>query len=146
MNTPGMEQLFNRIQDATIYSLGDTPVNSAEMYLAWHAQQITSRRIARVWRSDLRPQARIEHGRWLVDCVACSTVTSPQAAMAHPDWRLACCGECGAVYDKVQFPMRPVRLEIERLLLFRARENRNWFPLESVDDIRQENRAHGVKT
>lgn len=141
---PGMNVLFNKIEDASILNLGDVPVVTRHLFLAWHAQQITTRRIARVWKSDVRLQARIEHNRWIVDCQACSTSENHRGAFTHPEWKIACCAECGAVYDNVEFPLRPVRLEIERILLFRPRENRNWFPWESTIDLIQENKIHKV--
>jgi hypothetical protein len=145
MNVPGMEQLFDRVEDASFLNIdGDTPVTTPELYLAWHTRHVMARRIAKIWQVDGKPLARIEHNRWVVDCVACSTSLEKRAAFTHPEWRIACCGECGAIYRDVQFPNPAVRKALERLLLFRPRANRNWFPGESLADITMENRKHKV--
>lgn len=130
--------LWLKIEDASslLFSDGVTRVESYQLYLGWQAQQIQNRAIARVWNSDVRLKARINHGRWITDCAACRC-----GIYTHPEWRLACCGNCGAVYTGVEFP---ANIEgITRLLLVRnSREHQNWEPGESMVQLRFENVLH----
>ncbi len=78
----------------------------------------------------------VRHGVWKI---ACSCGEHP---VYSPEWGLACCFHCGAVYDGI--PLPPMLAEIERLLLLRpVMVHRNWCPPETVDDLRAENLAHG---
>lgn len=78
----------------------------------------------------------VRHGIWKL---ACSCGEHP---VYSPEWRLACCFYCGAVYEGVEPP--PAMAEIERVLLLRPQmTTRNWCHPETVDDLRQENADHG---
>lgn len=130
--------LFLRIGNASdLRFANDEQVGSPELFLAWQASQVTSRRVARVWHADKILIAYINHGRWVVDCPACT-----MGVLTHPEWSLACCAECGAVYQSVAFPQN--WREIEGLLLNRPRPYQNWMPKESAFDLRLENLEHGV--
>jgi hypothetical protein len=61
-----------------------------------------------------------------------------------PEWRgLACCYECGAIYERLELPAKAD--EIERLLVARPDlQTRNWRQGETVADLHAENRAHGI--
>ena len=131
--------LFLAVEDASFLNLEDTPVSSPELFLAWQANHIAKRRLARVWHSDIHLVAEINHGRWIVVCPACT-----MGAYTHPEWKMACCAECGAVYEGVQFPSKSERSWIEALLLSRPRSNQNWFPTETFFDLKKENLQHGV--
>jgi hypothetical protein len=86
--------------------------------------------------SALTALAWVSGGRWVVTC-PCGNCPS-----ADPEWRLAACFECGAVYRGVAFPA--ARQRIEALLLARPhRQNRHWLPQESVAALERENHAHG---
>lgn len=130
--------MYLRLEDATslMFLDGITRVETATDYLAWQAEQVNARRIARVIGvSDTIP-ARVNHGRWIADCQRCT-----QGMFTHPDWRIACCAECGATYRGVEFP--PEIDEITRLLLVRPnRAHQNWQPGESVAWLRVENLLH----
>lgn len=82
--------------------------------------------------------AHVNHGRWMTTCPRCDGTP-----MAWPENPQAICAECGTLF-RVEFPPAATRQAVERLLLRRAKENRNWLPTESVDDLRAENRAHGL--
>jgi len=97
--------------------------------------------LARV--ADVVPlMARVEHGRWIVDCPDCKG-----AGFAWEDERLFMCQSCwnaavGGAWRPITFPAE--REAIEAVLLARPlHTNRNWFPHETVDDLRAENVAHG---
>ena len=90
--------------------------------------------------TDARPiVARVNHGRWLVDCVACGS-----GAGVDPDWPEARCFGCGAIYTSVVLP--PDRVAIETVLVKRPRlDTRNWEPGETADTLRAENVERGVR-
>lgn len=119
---------------------GKTRVDSPERYLAWHAELLLDRGLVAPRSIQVhRLKARINHGRWLADCLSCG-----QGMFTRPDWRIACCGECGAVYNGVIFP--PRLDEIVLVLLARPdRRNHNWDG-ESVWKLKLENRLHGCPT
>jgi hypothetical protein len=87
--------------------------------------------------SDERIAAHIGHGRWLVDCPHCPHYV----LMAWPKNERAFCTGCGTTY-LVDFP--DDYAEVERILLFRSVENRNWTPGETIAELRAENEAHGL--
>lgn len=96
---------------------------------------------ALVWRDPWlaleRPEVQILAGKWLVWC-ACGNYPS-----VHPEWRLACCFECGAIYEDLVITAEAI--EVARLLARRPSvANRGWLG-ESLDTIRAENLAHGVE-
>ena len=87
--------------------------------------------------------ARVNIGRWIVDCEACATTV----VIDDADLFFWCC-RCGSghVWHPIEMPQD--RGEIERLLMLRpgwrgTGEHRNWEG-ESVEELRQENRDHGV--
>lgn len=95
-----------------------------------------------------RPIARVNHGRWVIDC-DCGNCPS-----AHPEWELAICPNCGSEY-RPKFPKD--REAVERVLLARARpDQRHFFPdrgvakarglkrRETLRDLIQENAERGV--
>lgn len=80
--------------------------------------------------------AHVGAGAWRVLC-ACG-----EAPPADPEWRLACCSGCGAIYEGVTFPEDIT--EIEAVLLKRRNHvHRNWHRDETVAALRAENVAHG---
>lgn len=85
---------------------------------------------------DVATWAYVGYGAWRIKC-RCGERTH-----ADPEWRLACCFGCGAVYTNVVFP--PERYEIERLLALRpVQGHRNWAPPETYDQLVAEQIAHG---
>jgi hypothetical protein len=124
--------LFLRLETAEALRVGDVHVTTPELYLAWHLHMIRERGLARVWTAGETLAARVNHGRWIADCPACGS-----GMWTHPDWRLACCGECGAVYTGVEFPGEID--QITTLLLLRPRDRQNWFPHETARDLLAEN-------
>jgi hypothetical protein len=132
--------LYSKLEDAEalLFPDGVTRVTSPSEYYGWQAAYIQTRGIARVWDASNPPPARVNHGRWIADCRACGN-----GMFTHPVWRIACCGECGAVYRDLPFPERIV--EITRLLLERPnRAHQNWEPGEGLFALRAENFLHRV--
>lgn len=86
--------------------------------------------------------ARVEHGRWLLDCPFC-----PSAGLGDPDDPRSYCPECrnGPVGGKWLPAAYPADLPaIEDALLVRPPQNRNWWPGESVADLLAENDANAA--
>lgn len=119
-------------------------VRTPEEYRALQRSAIANGKTARPglnwkepWPSDRGRSAFVSGGKWIVIC-DCGNGPS-----ADPEWRLALCLECGAVYEDVALP--DDRAEIERLLLERAQvSNRHWHRAETVSDLARDNAAHGV--
>ena len=81
--------------------------------------------------------ARVDFGRWLGDC-PCG-----DAPVIDPEWSLACCLTCGAIYRAIVMP--DDAKAIEAALLERPYPlNRFWFTYETVDDLRAETAANAV--
>ena len=97
--------------------------------------------------TDTEPyEARIEHGRWLADCPNCrgaENVTADEPVMY-------CCS-CGNEHLEgqlapVHFPEDKQRKKLERLLTKRPRQNQNWSPGESIEQLMAENTVHGIES
>jgi hypothetical protein len=90
------------------------------------------------WLSTETTDVIILAGKWLCWCT-CGNYPS-----VHPDWRLACCFECGAVYENLSVPADAAA--IAAVLAKRPRvANRAWVPPQSLDELRDENRARGLE-
>jgi len=93
--------------------------------------------------------ARINHGRWLVDCPGCNS-----ALVVDLSQPVFMCVECGnATNDgkwfQVTLPRNRRALEAELLQRPFGRNpadapTRNWEPGETVADLRRENAEHGI--
>ena len=76
-------------------------------------------------------------GKWVVFC-QCG-----DAPMASPEWDEARCFQCGAIYYNLQWPQE--RSAIEEALIARSEAGlRTWLPGETVSDLWQQNKEHGV--
>lgn len=132
---------YVRIATAKVLRFNDrAEVTSPTAYLAWVTEQLLEKGDqARPWACDLPVAARIEHGRWIADCVNCLTL----APFTHPEWQLACCAECGCVMRKVIVP-GDFRA-IEAILLLRPqRVTQNWRAPETIAELTIENLSNGV--
>ncbi len=88
--------------------------------------------------------ARVDLGRWLVDCSACSS-----AVVIDDEDLVFICPKCGSGGKWALIIMPAERVEIEEILLLRpgfrdANRNRFWFPGESIDKLCVENIEHEV--
>lgn len=81
---------------------------------------------------DDQPVVYVSGGSWILKC-GCGNAPS-----VHPAWRLACCFECGAIYENLRLP--PDAQQIEELLMRRSHPSlRNWVPGETLADLAQQN-------
>ncbi len=90
--------------------------------------------------------ARLNHGRWVVDCSAddCRAVLFADRAACVCRDESVCdhsAVPCGVPIEAT-FPPRPV--DIDRLMNARRRSNRNWSPGETLAGLKTENLLHGV--
>lgn len=90
--------------------------------------------------------ARIDLGRWLVDCDACRA-----AVVIDTDDLVFICPACGSSgkWQEITMPTPDDKAKIEEILLLRpgfrdANKNRFWFPNETIDDLLNQNREHGA--
>lgn len=78
--------------------------------------------------------ARVEFGRWIVDCPWCGGAELG----SHADHLFFCCGcrnkTVGHAYARVEFPKH--RVGLERVLLDLPENARHWRPGQTVGDVR----------
>lgn len=86
------------------------------------------------------PEVIVSGGRWLIRCATPECGNYPSAS---PEWRLALCYDCGAIYEGLIFPDDIA--EIERLLLLRPTlSTRNLLPTDTVAQLERENAEHWI--
>jgi len=94
--------------------------------------------------------AYVNHGRWIADCPD----DGCHAALKVVDTGIACDCMDEVVCDHPAIPhglaidivYPEAQTDITRLLDLRPkRENRNWYPGETLSDIKAENVTHGVR-
>ena len=102
---------------------------------------------------ERRIEARVNHGRWLVDCPY--DLGSELLDPSEPVFVCLSCGNLGFNEDtklqgdglllEIDFPVPGQMRQIEKLLSARPKEiNRNWSPGETVGDLQRENEEHGI--
>ena len=123
-------------------------VATPEAYLSWQARIIAHNKAqlpARQWRDPFVSRTPVtpfvNGGRWAVLCPDCLNMV-----VYDPEWRLACCGECGAQYQDVPAPADAGLLEavlLERPALRTRSWNTEWTvqagPVESLIEIVRQN-------
>jgi len=118
-----------------------TALRSGGRLADWYRDQ--ARGVGFDFHGQVRGQVRAEinHGRWIVRC-GCGG--AEEAAWQEPVFFCLSCGGIGndSYLKGVEFPEQ--RMEIEKLLLLRSIENRNWQPGESLSELQSENREHGL--
>lgn len=79
-------------------------------------------------------KAYVNHNRWIAECPHCKW------AIQVVNETEMTCGNCHAT-DSIQYPND--RDAIDEVLSLRPNEeNRNWYPYETLADLRIENAAH----
>lgn len=120
-------------------------VNTAEQYRRWQAREIAAKKRAFAnlqWRDPFvvegeQPAAYISGGVWRVDCTIEGCANTP-ALWIDDGLGLACCLDCGAIYEGVPLPAD--HDAIAALLVRRKRvAERYWQPGRTVADLRAEN-------
>jgi len=94
--------------------------------------------------------ARINHGRWLVDCPGCNSALVVD--LGQPVFMCVECANAGNAGKWFAVTVPRNRAAIETELLKRpwsgrnpsSAVNRNWEPGETVATLRQENTDHGI--
>lgn len=90
-------------------------------------------------------QARVDHGRWIADCPDLGCQGAELVSFDNPVFFCCACrnASVGGNLLPVLVPGPQKRRSIEVYL--RARpvpDNRNWFPNETVAELRDQNRSH----
>ena len=83
-------------------------------------------------------KARINHGRWLVDCECGGAELAFEAGI----FMCLSCYNATHKHQYRRFVFPKSRHAIETALLQRVEINRNWFPGESLTKLKAENEAH----
>jgi len=115
-------------------------------YIRWIEQTVKMRwRMQIDWRQiDGVVKAEIVNSNWRACCPFCAgaMVIEPGLPFFCPD----CCMQANGFRPMyVEMPDEVTRQKIERLLIMRPDPvRRNWFPHETITDIRAENLAHGI--
>ena len=92
--------------------------------------------------------AFVNRGRWVAMCpFGCGSAQ----VVSETEKYFYCCGKSGCYNEAADFNAVPViwpnekmKGQIYEILSRRPRENQNWFPHESLTDLKVENLAHGV--
>lgn len=119
-------------------------VRSAQELLSKHAAFI-ARKAAKGGRWAVHEDAATLVGQvggnsWMADCPYCNS-----GIALDPEFGVACCFGCGAVYRDIVMPNEKARAAIEATLLARpAMRTRSWLPTETVDVLVAENVEHGL--
>lgn len=86
--------------------------------------------------------ARVDHGRWLVECDYCKSAQ----LVGDEDLRFFCIN-CSNIsndgkWREIVWPENAE--EIENVLAVRPIDNRHWSPGETIDELKAENVAHDL--
>ena len=121
------------------------PVRKAGGYRTWVEQMVLSRWQRRVQWGDIggRVGAEVVRSSWRVSCPFCA------GAIVVNEGDLFFCPDCvmqGNSFKAMVVVFPKHRAEIENVLLKRPDPvHRNWLIGETVEDLRAENRAHGIE-
>lgn len=127
----------------TVQVLSHLKIRTAADYMAWATRQLAGKNARNGTNITFHVEraailARIDFGRWIVDCVCGAGIAT------HPDWPAAPCVDCGAVYTNIVYPAN--RGRIEQLLSARPRQrNRFWYPTDRLEDLIALNVKYGVR-
>ena len=88
--------------------------------------------------------ASVNHSRWIVECPTAGCGGAQVASETDPRFLCHLCqnAAAGGKWLHVVWPGIEERAEIERVLLARELDNRNWRPGETIDFLKAENIAH----
>jgi len=114
-------------------NLSHNGVTDAESYVEAHAR-IMSQGQKETSGVDKKVTAYVNQGRWVVNCL-CNG-----GCLTSPEFKVACCFDCGRVFRNVVFPYDARRIEQE-LLKRKSLDNRNWNG-ESVEALEAETREN----
>jgi len=130
------DEIMTPVHVHGVHDAGEYRVKQRE-YITFAKQKMPALKWRDPWVADEHPQVFILAGKWLVWC-ECGNYPS-----VHPEWRIACCFECGAIFQDLEIPSNAS--EIEAVLVKRPRAaNRGWLPPQTVADLEQENKDNGL--
>ncbi len=90
--------------------------------------------------------ARLNHGRWLIDCPNCASATycEPRNQFAIVWGEPFNCVECGIKDVPVRYPAQGMRNQIEVAVRSRPEKHQNWESGETVAFLLRENAERGI--
>ena len=88
--------------------------------------------------TSLPMQAYVNHGRWVIKC-ECG---GAEKAWEEGWFMCQSCFDAGHKHQYRRSVFPKDRLKIEKLLEIRPIPNRNWYPGETLSQLRAENREH----
>ena len=115
------------------------PIVRRRGYRTWIHEAARGRLVVQKGPAQGRPlAARVNHGRWLVDCPDCS---GAELLSDTGEFYCLSCGNIGVggAFRTVLVPRGAQRAKIEALLEVRPTINRNWEPDETVAFLVAEN-------
>ena len=115
--------------------LSHNGITDAKSYVESHAR-IMSQRQGKSSDVEGKVSAYVNQGRWVVNCL-CNG-----GCLTSPEFKIACCFDCGRVFRNVVFPYDARRIEQE-LLKRKSLDNRNWNG-ETVESLEAETRSGGI--
>lgn len=131
---------YDRILGPETLSVGDRLVRTPQDFILWQMATVTVRG-GKVWTTKTKVRAYINAGRHVADCAYCH-----KGMFTRPDWGIACCGECGAFYDRGAVVFDPNHVLAAAVLLRRPdRDTQNWRnpnisrPFQTMAELEQEN-------
>lgn len=121
-----------------------TTVELRKVAAAWRAKHVAAGDLE--YAGPLSPSsnpiaARVDHGRWLVDCPCGNGAPVTPWQEAAPE---AVCLSCGTVFVMVIFPANVDAIE-QTLVQRRFRTNQNWRPSETLAQLLSENAANPLR-
>ena len=124
-------------------SLLDTRQNKLKLKTEEQNQRYVNKKLLKAghglitdWTPTGKVEARVYEGAWIVDC---PRKDCRNAEFADPDWPLFVCRNCRMGPLEVTFPKDRERIE-EVLKERPVPQRRNWFPRESLADLKAENK------
>ena len=95
----------------------------------------------------IKLKARLNWGRWIADCPNCrgAEIVKPgEEFICYSCYPNALTNKKKALKRyEVVFPK--IKLEIDKIMSKRDMQNRNWYPGETLKELRKENADNGVK-
>lgn len=93
-------------------------------------------------------EAHINHGRWITDCPSDDCTGAEIVSFINPVF--FCCECRNAEWEHkplpVLLPTSEIRAQVESYLVARpSPATRNWRSIETTKQLRDENRAHGIR-
>lgn len=98
--------------------------------------------------NDLGPvvvKARVNQSRWIADCPSSDCHGAEYVDMDNKIFMCSGCWNVDYDYKWLRISVPNDRRKMEAVLLLRPPKFRNWFPNETIEDLKKENIEHGLE-